>query len=37
MDAGVVPFILPGLLKAAVVALVLPGAWALVRSVDRTR
>jgi biotin transport system substrate-specific component len=37
LDAGVVPFLLPGLFKAAVVALVLPGAWALVRSVDRTR
>ncbi len=37
MDAGVVPFLLPGLFKAAVVALLLPGAWALVRSVDRSR
>lgn len=37
LDAGVVPFLLPGLFKAAVVALVLPGAWALVRSIDRTR
>ncbi|MFJ6652551.1 biotin transporter BioY [Microbacterium sp. NPDC091313] len=37
LDAGVVPFLLPGLFKAAVVALALPGAWALVRSVDRTR
>jgi biotin transport system substrate-specific component len=37
LDAGVVPFIVPGLVKAACVALLLPGAWALVRSVDRLR
>jgi biotin transport system substrate-specific component len=34
---GVVPFVVPGLLKAGAVALVLPGAWALVRRVDRAR
>lgn len=37
LDAGVLPFLLPGVLKAAFVALLLPGAWALVRSVDRLR
>ncbi len=37
LDAGVVPFLIPGVLKAAFVALLLPGTWALVRSVDRTR
>jgi biotin transport system substrate-specific component len=35
--AGVVPFIVPGLIKAAFVALLLPAAWAGVRAVDRTR
>lgn len=37
MEMGVVPFIVPGLLKAAFVALLLPAVWALVRRVDRTR
>lgn len=35
LDAGVWPFILPGLIKAAVTALLLPGAWLLVHGVDR--
>jgi biotin transport system substrate-specific component len=35
MASGVVPFIVPGLLKAAFVALLLPVVWALVRRVDR--
>ncbi len=35
LDAGVWPFIVPGLLKAAAAALLVPGAWALVRGVDR--
>ena len=34
LDAGVLPFLLPGVIKAAVVALLLPAAWALVRRVD---
>jgi biotin transport system substrate-specific component len=37
MASGVVPFIVPGLVKAAFVALLLPAIWALVRRVDRTR
>jgi len=37
LDEGVLPFLLPGLLKAAFVALLLPAAWALVRRVDRSR
>ena len=35
LDAGVWPFIVPGLLKAAAAALLVPAAWALVRGVDR--
>lgn len=35
LDAGVWPFILPGLLKAAAAALLIPATWALVRAVDR--
>ena len=34
MSAGFVPFIVPGLLKAAFAALLVPAAWALVRRVD---
>jgi len=37
MAAGVIPFIVPGLIKAAFVALLLPAAWAGVRAVDRSR
>lgn len=33
-EAGVAEFILPGILKAAIAALVVPGAWLLVRAVD---
>jgi|SRR5690606_5209156 len=35
LDAGVWPFIVPGLIKAAFAALLVPTAWALVRAVDR--
>jgi len=35
MEAGVLPFIVPGLIKAAAVALVLPAAWLGVRAIDR--
>lgn len=35
MAAGVLPFIVPGLIKAAVAALVIPLAWLGVRAVDR--
>ena len=34
LDAGVWPFIVPGLIKAAFEALVIPAAWALVRYAD---
>ncbi|MGB4777109.1 biotin transporter BioY [Microbacterium sp.] len=34
LAAGVTPFILGGLIKAAIAALVIPGAWALARAVD---
>ncbi|GAA1694097.1 biotin transporter BioY [Microbacterium sediminicola] len=34
LDAGLWPFIVPGLIKAGVAALLIPGAWALVRAVD---
>ncbi len=34
LDAGVWPFIVPGLIKAAFAALLVPAAWALVRAVD---
>lgn len=35
MGAGVLPFIVPGLIKAAFAALLVPAAWMLVRSLDR--
>ena len=35
LEAGVIPFIVPGLVKAAAAALLVPAAWALVRLVDR--
>lgn len=34
MAAGVLPFIVPGLIKAAFAALLVPGAWLIVRAVD---
>jgi biotin transport system substrate-specific component len=34
LDAGVWPFIVPGLIKAAFAALLVPGAWLAVRAVD---
>lgn len=34
LDAGVWPFIVPGLIKAAFAALLVPAAWTLVRTVD---
>ncbi|MET0304583.1 MAG: biotin transporter BioY [Microbacteriaceae bacterium] len=34
LDAGVLPFIVPGLIKAAFAALLVPAAWALVRRAD---
>jgi biotin transport system substrate-specific component len=37
MADGVLPFLIPGLVKAAFVALLLPAAWMLVRKVDRSR
>lgn len=33
-EAGVAEFILPGIVKAAIAALLVPGAWLLVRAVD---
>lgn len=33
---GVTPFILGGIIKAALAAVIIPGAWALVRAVDRS-
>lgn len=35
LEAGVWPFIVPGLIKAAAAALIVPGAWLLVRTADR--
>ena len=35
MEAGVLPFIVPGLIKAGFAALLVPAAWMLVRSLDR--
>lgn len=35
LEAGVWPFIVPGLIKAAAASLLVPAAWALVRAVDR--
>lgn len=36
MQAGVLPFIVPGLIKAAFAAALVPAAWLLVRSLDRS-
>jgi len=37
LDAGLWPFIVPGLIKAALAALLIPAAWLVVRAVDRRR
>lgn len=37
LAAGVLPFIVPGLIKAAVAALLLPGAWWLARKADQRK
>jgi biotin transport system substrate-specific component len=37
LEAGLFPFIVGGLIKAAIAALVIPGAWALVRRVDAAK
>jgi len=37
LAAGVWPFIIPGLIKAGFAALLVPGAWAAVRFVERSR
>lgn len=37
LQAGLFPFIVGGLIKAAVAALVIPGAWALVRAADKRK
>ncbi|SFS04225.1 biotin transport system substrate-specific component [Microbacterium sp. cf046] len=34
LEAGLFPFIVGGLIKAGIAALIIPGAWALVRKVD---
>lgn len=34
IESGLLPFILPGVVKALIAALIVPGAWALVRWVD---
>jgi biotin transport system substrate-specific component len=37
LEFGLFPFIIGGLIKAAIAALIIPGAWALVRRVDRSK
>jgi len=37
LEVGVLPFILGGLIKAALAALIIPGAWALARRVDNSK
>jgi biotin transport system substrate-specific component len=37
LEAGLFPFIVGGLVKAGLAALLIPGAWALVRRVDATK
>src|SRR6478609_2533042 len=37
LEAGLIPFIIGGLVKAAIAALIIPGAWALVRKVDASK
>lgn len=37
LEAGLFPFIIGGIIKAGVAALVIPGAWALVRAADKRK
>ncbi len=37
LEVGLLPFIVGGLIKAALAALIIPGAWALVRKVDASK
>ena len=37
LEAGLFPFIVGGLIKAGIAALIIPGAWALVRKVDASK
>lgn len=37
LQAGLFPFVVGGLIKAALAAAIIPGAWALVRKVDQTK
>jgi biotin transport system substrate-specific component len=37
LQAGVWPFIVPGMIKAAAAALIVPAAWLLARAADRTK
>lgn len=37
LEIGLLPFIFPGLIKAVAAALIIPGAWLLVRAADRTK
>ena len=37
LEAGLFPFIVGGIVKAALAALIVPGAWALVRRIDATK
>lgn len=37
IESGLLPFIVPGIIKAALAALIIPGAWALVRAVDKRK
>ena len=37
LEAGLIPFIIGGLVKAGIAALIIPGAWALVRKVDASK
>jgi biotin transport system substrate-specific component len=37
LEAGLFPFIIGGLVKAGIAALIIPGAWALVRRVDASK
>lgn len=37
IESGLLPFIVPGIIKAFLAALIIPGAWALVRAVDKRK
>ncbi|MFK4808222.1 biotin transporter BioY [Microbacterium sp. ZW CA_36] len=37
LEVGLLPFIVGGLVKAALAAAIIPGAWALVRAADKTK